>query len=181
MRRGSSRAATSSSARGHFEQHGAAKGKISIGGREYSIDGFGLRDHSWGPRYWQNTGSYRWLTMNFGQDLGIMALVSERPGGGEASHGYLYRQGEANGTIRGVELATEFTGEQTLHDKLHVRLFPEKGEPIEVTGRVLSIIPCRNRRAGWVTRVSEGFTEWRLGDRLGYGMSEYLDHLQKGE
>jgi hypothetical protein len=45
---------------------------------------------------------------------------------------------------------------------------------------VLSMVPCRNRRAGWVTRVAEGMTEWRLGDRVGYGMSEYLDHLQKG-
>jgi hypothetical protein len=168
-------------ARGHFEQHGAAKGRIAIGGRAYTIDGFGLRDHSWGPRYWQNTGWYRWLTMNFGPDLGLMGLVSERPGGEEASHGYLFEAGKPNTTIGRVELRTEFTGEQRLHDRLHVRLHPERGEPIDVTGRVLSIIPCRNRRAGWVTRISEGMTEWRLGERVGYGMSEYLDHLQKGD
>jgi hypothetical protein len=169
-------------ARGHFEQHGAAKGKLKIGSREYSIDGFGLRDHSWGPRYWQNTGYYRWLTMNFGPDLGLMGLVSERPGGKEGSHGYMYQQGKPNTVIGRVELETDFTGEQKVHDRLRVRLYPEGAEtPLEVTGRVLSLVPCRNRRAGWVTRISEGMTEWRTGDRVGYGMSEYLDHLQKGE
>jgi len=168
-------------ARGHFEQHGAAKGKLAIGGREYTIDGFGLRDHSWGPRYWQNTGYYRWLTMNFGEDLGLMGLVSERGGGRESSHGYLYEKGKPNTVIERVELDTDFAGEQQVHDRLHVRLHPAGGAPIEIAGRVLSLVPCRNRRAGWVTRVSEGMTEWKLGDRVGYGMSEYLDHLQKGE
>jgi hypothetical protein len=168
-------------ARGHFEQHGAAKGTLRIGGREYAIDGFGLRDHSWGPRYWQNTGYYRWLTMSFGEDLGLMGLVSERPGGKIASHGFLYERGKPNTTIERVELDTDFAGEQQVHDRLRVRLHPAGGgEALEVTGKVLSLVPCRNRRAGWVTRISEGMTEWRLGERVGYGMSEYLDHLQKG-
>jgi hypothetical protein len=169
-------------ARGHFEQHGAAEGKLVIGGREYSIDGYGLRDHSWGPRYWQNTGYYRWLTMNFGADLGLMGLVSERRGGGESSHGYLFQKGQPNTVIERVELETEFAGEQRVHHEIRARLYPAGGgAPLEVGGRVLSLVPCRNRRAGWITRVSEGMTEWRLGDRVGYGMSEYLDHLQKGE
>ena len=171
-------------ARGHLEQHGAATGTITIAGRRYEIDGFGLRDHSWGPRYWQNTGWYRWLTMNFGADLGLMGLVTEAPDG-ERSHGYLYREGQPNAVIRKVELETDFTGEQQVHDRLRVKLHPDSGPPLEVTGRVLSLVPCRNRRAGWVTRVSEGFTEWKLatpsGERVGYGMSEYLDHLERGE
>jgi len=168
-------------ARGHFEQHGAATGTLAIAGRRYEIDGFGLRDHSWGPRYWQNTGYYRWLTMNFGEGLGLMGLVSERPGGREASHGYLYKAGKPNTQIERVELETEFVGEQKVHDRIRARFHPAGGDkPLEVSGRVLSLVPCRNRRAGWVTRVSEGMTEWRLGDRVGYGMSEYLDHLEKG-
>jgi hypothetical protein len=168
-------------ARGHFEQHGAAKGELSIGGRRYTIDGFGLRDHSWGPRYWQNTGYYRWLTMNFGEGLGLMGLVSERPDGREHSHGYLYEKGKPNTAIERVDLETDFVGEQKVHDRIRARFHrSDGGKPLEVRGRVLSLVPCRNRRSGWVTRVSEGMTEWRLDDRIGYGMSEYLDHLEKG-
>src|SRR5258706_5556242 len=146
------------------------------------MKGLGLREPSWGQRYWQNTGYYRWLTMSFGDDLGLMGLVSERSGGKESSHGFLYEEGKPNVTIERVELDTDCAGEQNVHERLRVRLHPAGGgAPLEVTGRVLSLVPCRNRRAGWVTRVSEGMTEWRLRDRVGYGMAPDLHYLPKGD
>ena len=33
------------------------------------------------------------------------------------------------------------------------------------------------RRDGKITRISEGLTEWRCGDHVGYGWSEYLDQV----
>jgi hypothetical protein len=42
---------------------------------------------------------------------------------------------------------------------------------------VLNMVPLRNRRSGVTTRIAEGLTEWRWGDRVGYGWSEYLDHV----
>ena len=37
-------------------------------------------------------------------------------------------------------------------------------------------IPLRNRRSGMFTHIGEGMTEYTLdGERLGYGLSEYLD------
>ena len=46
-----------------------------------SSTGFGLRDHSWGPRYWQAIHRYEWLTLNFGPDLGAMvsSIIQPRP------------------------------------------------------------------------------------------------------
>jgi hypothetical protein len=41
------------------------------------------------------------------------------------------------------------------------------------------MIPLRNRRAGTVTRIAEGMTEWRWGEKIGYGLAEYLDHLEE--
>jgi len=40
-------------ARGHYEQHVGARGVIRVGDEEWALDGYGLRDHSWGPRFWQ--------------------------------------------------------------------------------------------------------------------------------
>ena len=86
-------------ARGHFEQHGAVRGSLSIDGRHYDLRGHGLRDHSWGPRFWQNTGYYRWLTITLGEDFGMMGVVSEAPAREgetstrESSRGYVYRRG----------------------------------------------------------------------------------------
>ena len=58
-------------ARSHTEQHMKAQGHLTLGsGDPIVFSGWGLRDHSWGPRFWQATPSYRWLTGNFGDDLG---------------------------------------------------------------------------------------------------------------
>ena len=65
-------------ARGHYEQHVGARGVIRVGDEEWAVDGFGLRDHSWGPRFWQSPWWYRWLTGNFGDDGGFV-IVDHRP------------------------------------------------------------------------------------------------------
>ena len=164
-------------AKGHLEQHGKAIGTLIVDGQRFELDAPGLRDHSWGPRYWQAPKYYRWLTMSFGDDLGaVPALVVQRDGR-EIHGGYVYRKGRPNEAIVKTEVATEFVGEQQLHDRMQVRATTKSGEVIEITGKVLSMIPLRNRREGRVTRIAEGMTEWRWGDRVGYGLSEYLDHL----
>jgi hypothetical protein len=167
-------------ARGHFEQHGSVEGTLRIADRRYTLRGPGLRDHSWGPRFWQNTGYYRWLTITLGPDFGLMGLVSERSAG-ESSRGYVYRKGQPNLEVTKVELESDFSGPERTHRSIRACLHAANGERFDVEGRVLSLVPCRNRRAGWVTRISEAMTEWRVGTHRGYGMSEYLDHLVKGE
>lgn len=61
----------------------------------------------------------------------------------------------------------------------------EAGKTYEVTGQVLSLIPLRNRRTTpdgqeLQTRITEGMTEYRCGDLVGYGLSEYLDQIVDG-
>jgi hypothetical protein len=97
--------------------------------------------------------------------------------GGEIHSGYVYRKGRDNERIVETEVETDFAGEQRLHDAIRVRATTASGEVLHITGKVLSMIPLRNRRAGKVTRIAEGMTEWHWGDRVGYGLAEYLDHL----
>ncbi len=164
-------------AKGHLEQHGKAVGVLTVDGERFTLDAPGLRDHSWGPRSWQAPKRYRWLTMSFGEDLGAVPLVTEQRDGGEIHAGYVYRRGRENERIVHTEITTEVRGAQQLHDRIHVRATTAGGEVLEIDGKVLAIIPLRNRRDGKVTRIAEGMTEWRWGDRVGYGLSEYLDHL----
>ncbi len=168
-------------AKGHFEQHGHATGTLKMTNAsqtDIGFDGLGLRDHSWGPRYWQAPKYYRWLTMNFDETLGVAAMITVNRDGSEHPGGFVARKGRPNVNITRVEVETEFTGEQKLHDRIRATCHTEEGgEPLVVTGKVLSMIPLRNRREGTVTRIAEGMTEWRWGDRVGYGLAEYLDHL----
>lgn len=163
-------------ARGHYEQHHRACGRVAIDGRELSIEGFGLRDHSWGPRSWQAPRSYRWLTANFGPDFGFMGSWIRRPDGVETRGGFVHR-GRALTLVKDVRIDTEFTGPEQVHARIDATLTCADGAELAVEGLVLSLIPLRNRRNGRLTRISEGMTEWRCEGRTGFGLSEYLDQL----
>src|SRR5215467_7710438 len=171
-------------AKGHLEQLGHATGKLVLSGngndREYKIDGLGLRDHSWGPRYWQAPKYYRWLTMNFDKGLGGMVTVTVNRDGSEHPGGFIAHRGYPIANVRKLAIETEFTGEQRLHDQIRATVKADGVEdPIVITGKVVSMIPLRNRRAGMTTRIAEGMTEWRWGEEVGYGLAEYLDHLEE--
>jgi hypothetical protein len=167
-------------ARGHYEQHMAVDGTIRVGEEEWVVDGFGLRDHSWGPRYWQAPWWYRWLTANFGNDFGFVVSIVASRGGGRRYGGMVLRNG-AYEHIREASIATEWIGDDRYHAALRATATTDN-DTYEITGRVLNLIPLRNRRETpegeqLVTRISEGMTEWSCNGRTGYGLSEYLDQI----
>jgi hypothetical protein len=170
-------------ARAHYEQHVAAKGTVRLGDETHTIDGFGLRDKSWGPRHWQAINWYRWCPMNFGRDFAMMLSIvagEHGPRGG----GMVLKDGK-------YELITECTidsdwDENGYQTALRSKVKTESGATYDVEGRVLSLIPLRNRRTDadgneLVTRITEGMTEYRCNGMIGYGLSEYLDQIKDGK
>jgi len=158
-------------ARAHFEQHMRVSGTLAVdGGAPVAIRGHGLRDHSWGPRYWQSTPSYRWITGNFGDDLGmVISIVGDRVGG-------VFHKGDELLRITAVELDTDYEPGTRYHSGLRANVALSDGSKHRIEGRVRGFIPLRNRRAGQNTHIGEGMTEYTLdGNRKGFGLSEYLD------
>jgi hypothetical protein len=164
-------------AKAHYEQHMKVHGSIEMDGQTYPIDGLGLRDHSWGPRYWQAIYSYRWLTINFAPDFGMMVSTIWRDPEHRTQGGVVYR-GEKMDQIVGVDIDTQFDGNGLFHRDLVAHLTLNTGEKLDVSGKVMAFIPLRNRREGMTTHVGEGMTEYRCGDAVGYGLSEYLDQVK---
>ncbi|MFV0308988.1 MAG: hypothetical protein ACK5OX_14725, partial [Desertimonas sp.] len=69
-------------AKAHYEQHCKVNGTIRVGEEVLDIDGLGLRDKSWGPRYWQAIEWYRWLPLAFSENFAMMiSNVGGRSGG----------------------------------------------------------------------------------------------------
>jgi hypothetical protein len=163
--------------RAHYEQHMRTRGSITIDGETTEIDGTGLRDHSWGPRYWQAIHSYRWLTCTFGDDFGIMVSEITRKPGERAQNGVVVR-GEGLERIVKVDLDNEFVEGTPFHKRMTAHLGLESGAEMTLEGEVKSFIPLRNRRAGMVTHIGEGMTEYRCEGRTAFGISEYLDQVQ---
>ncbi len=164
--------------RAHYEQHMRVRGTMSIDGEPIELAAYGLRDHSWGPRYWQAIHSYRWLNCAFGDDLGIMVSeITPQAGGPRNQNGVVVR-GETLERITSVEIDSEFAPDAPYHRRMTARLGTEGGEQLVLEGEVKGFIPLRNRRAGLVTHIGEGMTEYRLAGRIGLGISEYLDQVE---
>lgn len=169
-------------ARGHYDQHTGVRGVIRVADEVWSVDGHGLRDHSWGPRHWQAPSWYRWLTANFGEDGGFVVSIVTARDGTRRVGGMVLRDGEYE-HVSEARIDTDYD-EGDYHRRVRATARTAAGS-YEIEGTVLSLIPLRNRRKDpegnqLVTRISEGMTEWRLDGKVGYGLSEYLDQLVDG-
>lgn len=171
-------------AKAHYEQHMAASGHFIIGDERFEVSGHGLRDKSWGPRYWQAIHWYRWLPMNFGADFAMMISIVTNAEGQSRMGGMVLKDGKYD-LIDHAEIDSNWD-ENWYQTALTARIKTESGADYEVSGKVMSLIPLRNRRKTpdgeeMLTRITEGMTEYTCNGQVGYGLSEYLDQIVDGK
>ncbi len=173
--------ASKSFAKAHYEQHTAVKGSIQVGEETITLDGLGLRDKSWGPRYWQALNWYRWLPMIFGPDFAMMLSIVDRDGSPNRG-GMVLEDGEYK-MIRDCRIESDYDADDY---QTAMRCWARTDDAeYEVTGEVISMIPLRNRRKAddgeqLTTRITEAMTRYECNGRKGMGMSEYLDQIVDG-
>lgn len=156
----------------HYEQAMRVSGTIRIGNREITFAGSGHRDHSWGIRDWAAPRLWTWLTCQFGEELAFnlsrVAIASV-----DIYNGFVTRDG-ANYPLRRAQLETGFEDDGVTQRGLALRLEDTGGMALEVTGDALCVIPLLMESGGRRTLVNEALTEYHWGDRVGYGIAEYL-------
>jgi len=177
-------------AKAHYEQHCSVTGTITVGaaddestGTVMEIDGLGLRDKSWGPRYWQALTWYRWLPMVFSDDFAMMLSVVDGSLGSNTSASGMVLVGDEYHKVLDCRVDADWNenGEQTT-----MRAWAKTADrEYELTGEVLSMIPLRNRRTTpegeqLHTRITEAMTRYECDGKVGIGMSEFLDQVVDG-
>jgi hypothetical protein len=167
--------------RGHSNQHTAVSGTIDVDGESVSIDGFGWRDHSWGPRYWQAIWAYRLFLVTFGPDRALMLLKNMYPDGSSRRFGVLLID-DVYEEVTDLDLTTTWSADQDPESMVLGVRTAQRTALIE--GRVLTMSPLRNRRRAdgelLVSRVAEGFTEFSWDGLTGLGMTEYIERVEDG-
>jgi hypothetical protein len=167
-------------ARGHFEQHVVVDGQITIGDERYSITGFGLRDHSWGPRSWHAPLWYRWLTATFDARNGFAITVAADTTGGVSASGVLLVDGSYEQIIHAA-IDTQWS-EDHYPQRIRARVETSTRD-CSIVGEVQQLVPLRHRARGdaeQTTRIVEALTVWRHERFMGPGIAEYLDRLVNG-
>jgi hypothetical protein len=152
----------------HIEHGGTVTGKIKIGGVEYAVDCLGHRDHSWGgERDWAKLHQWDYLSGEIGKDFWFNAVQVTL---GEQQ---IYIGGLWNGTevLNLAEVKMDLRrvdgGTRSLGVDLH--MVDEREHEHHIIGEeVLAIAPAQFGR----TWVKDGFTRYRYGDRVGYGILE---------
>jgi hypothetical protein len=189
--------------RGHFEQTGHVRGRIELIGEDgtetFQVDGFGVRDKSWGPRDWGaaapdsgasagSSGGWKpgttpapfvnWFSMNFGADLALGGACLRQPDGTLAGAGWIHRDGRTEDLLD-ARMETDYAPDSLWHTRVLLRARTAGGAPVEVTGRVLTICPTKIPSSAGATFVNEGLAEFTLDGRTGYGISEHWHRVDK--
>jgi hypothetical protein len=156
----------------HLEQFGRARGRISIGGTAYEIDGLGERDHSWGVREWTAPKRWIWLTAQFSEGcaLNVTHLVVDQ---GEVDAGFVHLGGESRPLAAAV-IDTTF-GPDGSPLTLAMVLKDRQGKEHRVTAEVLrtAMLPFEGG-AGLSAVMYETLARYELEGQTGYGIAEYL-------
>ena len=163
----------------HYEQLMQITGTIRVGESTHPVGGFGLRDHSWGPRSWQAPWFYRWVHGS-SAGLGFMGALFGDEDGGQRTGGFVW-DGERLHQVHDVTVSTVRDHElqpQTVTVELtapdHRWLF---------TGAAQTSVPLRHRRPDGsnATRIAEACMRWTAADgKRIHGMAEYLDQIVDG-
>jgi len=166
---------------GHFNQHVVVEGSVRIGDERWTIDGAGWRDHSWGPRYWQNSYFHRLFMINFADGSGATLLKITDHKGRARRLGVLLVEGEYE-EVLDFDLVTDWTAQQ---DPSRMRIVVRTAARTAVIdGEIISLAPLRNRRKAGaeilVSRIAEAFTRFSWNGVAGWGMSEYIERIDAG-
>ena len=172
---------------GHFEQSGHVTGTIALGDERWEVDGYGVRDKSWGPRDWgasHQSGAAReekpngpapfvnWFSMNFGPDAALGGSCFLGADGVMRGQGWLQR-GDEHLALPEVVIQSEYKADSIVHKSVQLKARSESGEELLITGDVSCVCPTKIPMPGGAIFVNEGLTEFRWGDRIGHGIAEH--------
>jgi len=167
----------------HFNQHTRMTGSIRVGAEEWQMAGWGWRDHSWGPRYWQNIYFHRLFMINFPDGRGAMLLKITDPAGRARRLGCLLVEGVYEDILDLDVVTTEWNQHQ---EPVRFVLTARTAQRTAVIkGEIITGAPLRNRRkidaaTTLTSRIFEAFTRFEWDGVEGYGQSEYIERIENG-
>ncbi len=115
----------------HFDIPGAVTGTLKVKGREYQVNGLGVRDHGWGPRDWNSILSHRWVAGTTGPDFGFIVVSFHSVDDVIASFGWISRAGKIT-FAKKVDILAYIEADAATNRGGHLHIELADGEVIEL-------------------------------------------------
>jgi hypothetical protein len=126
---------------GHLDQTGLTSGTVEIDGNSMHVEGYGVRDHSWGTRNWQWPAMWRYVTIAR-EDFHLMLWYIESTGGNDNLDGFVYTNDELISIIDYEEtLTTDPHPEKPIPHELDFEVTTEADETYSISAEVKKIHP----------------------------------------
>ena len=175
--------------RGHFEQSGRVTGQISLGNEAWQVEGYGVRDKSWGPRDWGAGSSssastpsatdddspkpfVNWFSMNFADRAALGGSCFRHADGVVRGEGWMLRDGKSL-ALKDVVIETVYKPDSIIHKSVVLTGTTEDGESIHITGDVSCVCPTKIPMPGGATFVNEGLARFDWDGLEGHGIAEH--------
>lgn len=118
------------------EQHGRVTADLAVDGNERKVEGYMIRDHSWGPRVWGLNQHYKWFHA-VTADCSIHFFEMQSFGRRELC-GFLYRDGAMEHI---AEVACDYRFDQDMmHRWVQASIVDSAGRKARVTGEAFANI-----------------------------------------
>lgn len=165
----------------HFEQTMKTYGEVALRGKRYKVNGYTIRDRSWGQlRSEANepVPPITWMSGAFGDDFSFCCSAFDHPDRDPEwkgmfdlpkervlSGGFVWRDGELR-SIVGCEKRTVHSPTMLFPERIDMRLTDSKGDACEITGRPIAVAPISTWHNVW-TAVC--LMRWECEGFVGYG------------
>lgn len=169
----------------HFDQVMQTSGSLRLRGREYAVDGYAVRDRSWGEARTEDPAGLsgvHWLMAMFGDDYAVHVTglqdprtahwrgeFAEDPALSQAmNRGWVWKDGKLL-TVASARIETDWDvtrGRQRAH---RVSVVDETGAEHQLDGELRAAAPWHT----WSNvHMSIGLTRWTCAGRVGHGDSQ---------
>lgn len=164
----------------HFDIPGTVTGWMKLKGKEYKVNGLGIRDHGWGPRDWsQSIISHRWAVGTCGPLLSFFAISYHAASTDKiATFGWVVR-GETVTYASAVDILTYMEIDSCVNRGGHVKFTLTTGEVLDVEitavpGHKASVcyhhdIPCVDRHCTFECNGLHGFCNFESSSNVQHG------------
>lgn len=158
----------------HYEQSMKVSGTVTLSGQTETFNGTGHRDHSWGLRDWSVSHRFRWLTGQIG-DLAFNAMYLTIAGTTHVTNGYVWN-GSRCTPVDELQFQNSFDDTGLAAREISLEL-SSGGQRFVITGDVILNVPLPITGPGFFTMYTIGRTRYRCGDKVGYGVAEFLERM----